>query len=728
LVPRQALAAQLISLIEAHDAGSEARAVARVVLEAIERGTPLDRIAIVPVDLAEAFLEPLRFELLRASIPFAEPRGRPAIAAPRAHAALELLRLARGPLGRDALVDVLRVPGLSLERWFSAGRAGLGELLHELDSLPLRVERVPGELLAELGDRLAQLASDDPAQAARLSPLRDGLGAWLQELSGLGQVARRSEHAARAQALFNELSLFEPSARTLRFALSRAARGARELLTGLGHDSVAASSVQTAFERSCSAAAALGVDSEQVPLASWLEEVELSLEGVAPARGAARAAAVRIARPDDVAGMALALVVLCRASDMSLDRAAPSESALGAELETALPLTARPPSTGLEQHFSALSVASALSRAERVVVTWALHDESTTLSPSRLARSLSRRASPRREPASPLSPSAHRTTPVSPRSPSAFERVSVERAHAAFYASPSSPLDGLNGEAGSLAAFFGGEPARPLAVTALERAIRCPFLAFSGGVLRATRDDPMGDAIGYRERGSLLHEALAAALEATRGAWGTSSALDLIERGAEAARALLEQRGRSSLRRAGLAGTLADVRAMLLFVFSHQDGLVFRYAERAFGDQAEWGPLELGPWLVSGRVDRIDASADGQRVRVIDYKTRAPKKADDLALLQPWLYARKVGLEFGAEQVEFCFLSFDKRNPTLRTVYDGAVEGEAISAALERAESTLASLRAGRVPARPASGSSCARCDARDICRRPLSAPESSEE
>lgn len=728
LVPSQALGAERLSLVEAHDAGSEARAVARVVLEAIERGTPLDRIAIVPVDLAEAFLEPLRFELMRASIPFAEPRGRPAIAAPRAHAALELLRLARGPLGRDALVDVLRVPGLTLDRWFNVGRGGLGELLHELDSLPLRIERAPGELLAELGDRLAQLRADDSAQATRLGALRDGLASFLVELAALGQLGARSEHAARAAALFAELSLFEPSARTLRFALSRATRGASELLMGLGHDAVAARAVETAFERSTSAAAALGVEGDRIPLADWLDEVELALEGVAPTRGAARAAAVRVARPDDVAAMDLSLVVLCRASDMSLDRAAPAESTLGSELEASLPSAARPVSAGLEQHFSALSVASALSRAERVVVTWALHDESTSLSPSRLARSLARRASPRREPASPLSAAARRAVPVTPASATASARVSIERAHIGFYASPSAPLDANNGDAGSLDAFFGGEPVRPLAVTALERAIRCPFLAFSGNVLRATRDDPMGDAIGYRERGSLLHEALAAALEATRGAWGTSPNEALVERGTEAARELLERRGRSALRRAGLANTLADVRAMLLWVFSHQDGLVFRYAERGFGEQAEWGPLELGPWQVSGRVDRIDVNADGRRVRVIDYKTRAPRKVDDLTLLQPWLYARKVGLELGAEEVEFCFLSFDKRNPTLRQVYDGPVDGEAISAALERAQTTLIGLRTGRVPARPGSSSSCARCDARDVCRRPLSAPESSEE
>jgi RecB family exonuclease len=698
------------------------------VLEALEQGTALDRIAIVPVDLAEAFLEPLRFELSRAGIPFAEPRGRPAIAAPRAHAALELLRLARGPLARDALVDVLRVPGLTLGRWFAAGRAGIGELLHELDTLPLRVERAPGELLGELDDRVLALSVDDPTQAARLAALRDGLRAWLAELASLGTAGARAEHAARARALFSELHLFEPSARTLRFALEREHQGARELLTGLGHDAVAAAAVEAAIERTASAAAALGASAEAISVASFLEEVELALQGVAPSRGASRAAAVRIARPDDVAALELGLVVLCRASDASLDRAVTVESALGDELEAALPKSERPTHVGLEQHFSTLSVAAALSRAERVVVTWARNDESSSLSPSRLCRALARRSSVRREPASPLSASAQRAVAASPASVSAQRRIEVEQAHASFYARPDAALDPHNGEAGSLAAFFGGEPARPLAVTALERALRCPFLAFSGSVLRASRDDPAGDTIGVRERGSLLHEALAVALTATRGEWGTRPALELVDRGLDAARQHLAHKGRSLLRRAGLANTLMDVRAMLVWVFSHGDGLAFREAERGFGDRAEWGPLELGSWLVSGRVDRIDVSGDGRHVRVIDYKTRAPRKSDDDTLLQPWLYARKVGLELAAERVEFCFLAFDRRNPKLRVVYDGPVDGEAISVALARASGTLESLRSGRVPARPGSVASCLRCDARDVCRRPLSAPESSEE
>ena len=58
----------------AHEA-SEARAVARAVLDALARGAALDRIAIVPVDAADAFLEPLRAELAAARLPFSEAWG-----------------------------------------------------------------------------------------------------------------------------------------------------------------------------------------------------------------------------------------------------------------------------------------------------------------------------------------------------------------------------------------------------------------------------------------------------------------------------------------------------------------------------------------------------------------------------------------------------------------------------------------------------------------------------
>jgi RecB family exonuclease len=715
-----------VTLVEAGDAASEARVAARAVLDALAAGVALERIAIVPVDLAEAFLEPLRFELSRARIPFVEPRGRPVIAAPRAHAALELVRLARGPIVRDGLIDVLRVPGLAVERWFSEEQ--IGELCHELAALPLRVERTPGELLTELDTRFA--AAPDATNEASFAKLRGGLARFLAELAELGASASREQHPARLSALFDGLALLEASPRTLSRALERAERGAFDLLQGLGHDAVAAASVRTALERSLAAARALGLHAETIPLHTWLQELELSLEGVAPARGAARAAAVRIARPDDVAALEMDLVVLCRASDASLDRGASLDATLGSEIEARLPAGERPPSALTEQHFTALSIACALSRAARVVITWSAREETATLAPSRLARALLAGRDPRREPASSLSPAAKRCVKLAAADDNATRRSQIELGRVDFYADPEHPLDAWNGAAGSLERFFGRDAARPIAVTTLERGLRCSFLAFANHVLRAARVDPMGDAIGVRERGSLLHEALAAALDATRADAANLTPEECVEHGIEAARAVLNRRGRSPLRRLGLRNTLSDVRAVLNFVFRTNDGLAFRRAEQGFGENLEWRPLAVGPWQLSGRIDRIDATSDGRRARVIDYKTRTPGKSDDALALQPWLYAQKAALEMGATNVEFCFLGVDRREPRLRVVYDGPADGEAIQNAQQRASEMLLSLEAGRVAARPASSAFCVRCDARDICRRPLSAPspESADE
>lgn len=722
----EALDASRVDLVEAMDPGSEARAAARAVLEALARGVALDRIAIVPVDLSEAFLEPLRFELLRAKIPFVEPRGRPVIAAPRAHAALELLRLARGPLTRDGLVDVLRIPGISVERWFGPVRAL--QLAHELEKLPLRVERTPGDLVAELELRLTRLVSEQRLDAELRAPMRDGLESFLAELNRLGSDAPRRVHARRFQAFFDELGLLTSSPSEVQRALLREKHGSPELLLGLGHDAVAAAAVRSASERAVAAAAALGLADQEVRLETWLEELELALEGVAPSRGAARAAAVRIARTDDVAFMDLGLVVLCRASDASLDRSAALDATLGAELENKLPRRERPTSAAIEQHFQSLAVASALARAEKVVLTWARRDESgSTLLPSRLARALAERNAPQREPGSPLSADARRASSRKAASPNASERTRVELGRAAFYASPDSPPDALNGEAGDLRAFF-GDPARPVAITSVERGLRCAFLAFANHVLRASRLDPVGDAIGARERGSLLHEALAVALEASSGVRENATPEQFVEHGVEAARRLLDQKGKSPLRRVGLMSTLADVRAVLRLVSLKNDGLGFRLAEHAFGTGESWSPLQIGEFPTSGRIDRIDASADGQRVRVVDYKTRTPTRADETLLLQPWLYAEKAARELGASEVEFCFVGVDGRNPSERLVYSGPVGGEPVREAERRTLTVLSTLSAGHVAARPSSSAFCPRCDARDICRRPLSSPEGSDE
>jgi len=714
------------SVISAHDAASEARVVTREVLEALERGTPLDAIAVVPVELSEAFLEPLRFELTRAGLPFVEPRGRPAIAAPRAHAALELLGLARGPLARDALIDVLRTPGLRLGDWFGASRRDLAELCSELALLPLNVGRSPAELVRELEDRLLELERLDRPSAGRLRATAQGLSAFLDALCQLAAPASRAEHATRVEALLDRIGLLELPVDALRESVSLAALGRPELLTALGSESAAARALATAIERTRRAATALGIE-DPVSLTDYLEELDLALEGATPTRGAARAAAIRVARPEDVSGLDLDFVVLCQASDQVLDRGDSVDPVIGAELFARLSPSERPVSGG-ERRSLLLAVGSVLAHATRIAVTFPTHEGTSTLGPSRLALWLAARGAPfRREPASPLAAGARRTRPLPVPGASARRRTEIEIERQRFYAVPGTAPGPYTGAVGSLEAHVPASDERPVAVTALERTLRCGFLGFMN-VLRASREDPVGDAIGARERGNLLHGALSAALEATRALAATHTPSELEARALEAARAFLEQRGKSPLRRAGLVATLWDVRAILRVTFQEAVDVHFHAAEVGFGGRDAWPALALGPFRVSGRADRIDASTDKRRVRVIDYKTNLPRSSERELELQPFLYAHKCGVELGARSVEFAYFGLNRRAPELRTVYEGPIESDDIADAFARAEAALLALREGRLAPVPASRTFCTRCSARDACRRPLSAPDPNSE
>jgi RecB family exonuclease len=148
-------------------------------------------------------------------------------------------------------------------------------------------------------------------------------------------------------------------------------------------------------------------------------------------------------------------------------------------------------------------------------------------------------------------------------------------------------------------------------------------------------------------------------------------------------------------------------------------------AEKAFGSTHDWGALQLGPVFVSGRIDRIDASSDRRRVRIIDYKTgKVPTNAQiDEELLQPWLYALKVGRELGADHVETGYLSLNRRDPDWKEVFAGSLDGQPLQQAAARAVELVENFRRGHIEPRPRDTRSCQRCDARELCRRPLSAP-----
>ena len=141
--------------------------------------------------------------------------------------------------------------------------------------------------------------------------------------------------------------------------------------------------------------------------------------------------------------------------------------------------------------------------------------------------------------------------------------------------------------------------------------------------------------------------------------------------------------------------------------------------------------MPVGEHFVSGRIDRIDRNSDGSSVRIIDYKTGSVRLTGEHGeqLLQPWLYAKKVAEHIGARRVSSGYLSLARRKPEWKAALEESEpDTSAIAEKLHRAETLILELCAGRVPARPAISGSCAKCEARDICRRPLSAPHETGE
>jgi ATP-dependent helicase/nuclease subunit B len=717
------------TIIQAAHEASEARAVARAVLEALERGAGLDRIAIVPVDGADAFLEPLRGELSAARIPFSEAWTRPTTSAPEAHAALELLRLAQGPLLRDSLVDFLRVPDLRLQGLL--GEVTRTNFIDVLARLPVRVDRSGRELLAALEAHQRRVPAHHSRDREASSVAERVLSALLARFEHLRKPSTRRVFRDGWRDFFSELGLLAASGQGLNQAIRYAERADQAPLSALGENARAGRAIDLALERVVVAAELLDLSNEQLDLTEFYEEFAAALSAVGPSQGAGRAGTLRVARPAEVAGLDWDLLIVCRAASSTLDwQSASSDGVLDADLLEKLPPGSRPLGAAERALFNRFALAHALSRAQRSVVTWAKRDASGGSGASRLVMNLSPENA-RIEPASPLDPTAQRVVPIPEPSAEVRARADLELARQAFYANPDSPLGVHNGAAGALDKWVGGDAEHPLALTQLERYARCGFLGFSGIVLRAIRDDAVGDGLSARERGTLIHEALAVALTGTRARFGSADLADLEQEALSRAEAFLHEQVSSKLRGAALTAALEDVAALLRWSFANSDGIWFAEAERAFGNGEAWSALPVGEHFVSGRIDRVDSNSDGSAVRVIDYKTGAVRLTGEHGdqLLQPWLYAQKVAQHYGASRVSSGYLSLQRRKPEWKAALENSAPDAAeIEQKLLRADELIVSLRSGRIPARPAVPGSCTRCDARDICRRPLSAPHETGE
>jgi len=154
---------------------------------------------------------------------------------------------------------------------------------------------------------------------------------------------------------------------------------------------------------------------------------------------------------------------------------------------------------------------------------------------------------------------------------------------------------------------------RKLSVTEIETLFRSPYDIYARHVLRLRPLDPLGEAPGARERGSMIHAVFAAFVEAG-GDPAAPDALPELERLARQAFAGLDSIGERRdiwLRRFSRAAEL-----FLDFEQGRQAGLLKRHAEI----EGSWEFPALEGFRLTGRADRIDLRLDGA-VEIIDFKT-----------------------------------------------------------------------------------------------------------
>jgi ATP-dependent helicase/nuclease subunit B len=169
-------------------------------------------------------------------------------------------------------------------------------------------------------------------------------------------------------------------------------------------------------------------------------------------------------------------------------------------------------------------------------------------------------------------------------------------------------------------------------VTEIETWIRDPYAVFARRILRLDRLDPIGRDIGAAERGTFLHEVLAAFVAEGRPFRGPAALARLIEIGEEKLAAFHAFPEVVALWRA----RLAMVAPWWLAEEERQGAarVVERHPEA--GGRLDRA-IDGVPFRLTGRADRIDLLADGS-LRLIDYKTGQPPSEKQVqSLLSPQL-------------------------------------------------------------------------------------------
>ena len=773
----EARAPLAIQAITARDEGGEARAVVAGVLTAFSRGAAPERIAILVPTLDEARLSPLRAALTDARVPFAEPQGRLASADPAGRILLNLLAIAAGPVTREQVIELLRAPGLHLGAWMdgasaieASSRAAL--LAHRLREVPVEIDRTGRLLALGLGDLIAARRRNT-ARARRAGPLPDE-GWMLESLERLlvdtralteGQPARK-ELVSRLFALTDRLALGRPEPREIAAAL-RADRHLGGLsLRALGDSSAAVRTLREAAQAIVEAAESVGFAERPVPASELAAELTIVAAELGEGRpsSVAGAGAVRVALAADLAAIDHDLLVVMGLEEQSHGAHEGDEPLLDERLRRALPAAHRPLSARDREASRRAELGLAIASAARIITSFCTGDEGELASPHGWFRWSEALGAERHQ--EPISRVARLASPIDGRSaelcalarggePRAdiAERARIERSRTAYFLDPRAPghafsgrVDFVNDVARErfIASVGGDARERPVAVTAIERAAGCAFAGFARRVLHVRRGEDLGEPADARERGTLVHRALEYAFDGVRehglGApGGDDPARVLAAARAHAEAGLGLPTALAPLRREAIDQAVTDAVAVVARALHAGGSLRFRHAEQSFGSGDAWPALALHPhpdegpdgppavW-VDGQIDRIDVALDGTTARVVDYKTgRIPAiEEQGRTAFQLPLYAAVVAQQLGCDEVSALYVAVRQRG-----FVDEQPRGDEARRALggRRVEAVIAARRVmlaqwrGEIDPRPAKATLCARCEARDVCRRPAAAP-----
>jgi RecB family exonuclease len=751
-----------VEVVAAADAMRQARAAVHAARKAIAEGVPVDRIAVALPRIDEEVLVPLRAAFVEAGLPFHEPRGAPAASAAIVAAALDahtlaargLPRLDVAMLLRSRYVDAPKVTGIDERR---EAKRVLLQIADALEGAPSKVgvdaarafeetiASAGGEPLRPVARRIADLLTAVELANTRSAHARAARSLW----DALGFPARVSLDA-RATLATDDVPV--GLARAELGALSRDAHGWRVLI-----DSV---------EAYMAAVSALGLGAAPVSSEVFRYELSRTLEAGAPPPGAGRVGALRIVRVGEIAGEPLAHLIVLDANEGILPPSAPAGPLLPdalAERLRAIDPGAAPASAGMLRARELSALALAASAAERVTLFYReCGDGGEALAPSPFVLALTRGgARARRSGGGALvdAPLSHREAELQRASrlgigapgvePEATRRAKTERTREVHHglATPR-PRNDLVGDlavdaalAGVLEAESGGGD-RPLPITSLERFARCAFQGYVHQLLGVRDVRTVGETPDAREAGTLVHEALAAAMRA---------ALPLLQvrpmdRDAvrtlamEAADAVLWRGAETTLRK--LALDLARERVLRVVEWTlAQNEWVFALAEQAFGDPHatagnEWPAIDLGdaaaPIRLRGTIDRVDvdrSDSHPKRVRVIDYKgsaetVRQARRELGQTMLQVPLYAVAAASSLDATSSEGMYLPVAELDPrfgedaTFAKRWQEVMRDDA-RALRDRVRGIVAQVRSGALAPTPERETFCDQCSFDGICRRP---------